>query len=192
MSNDNLKAGILGKSLISVGRFTYGHENLSIRQWNEGAALQIGSFCSLASNITIFLGGNHRTDWITTFPFGHIFQDELGGGITPGHPTTKGDVIIGNDVWIGSNATIMSGVRIGDGAVVSANATVVKDVLPYHIVGGNPAKPVKQRFDDEIIELLLRLEWWSLPLPTVKAIAHKLCARPDKNLLLELVANYRP
>jgi acetyltransferase-like isoleucine patch superfamily enzyme len=79
MSNDNIKSGILGKSPISVGRFTYGFDNISIKQWNEGASLNIGAFCSIAMNTTIFLGGNHRTDWITTFPFGHIFQDELGG-----------------------------------------------------------------------------------------------------------------
>lgn len=191
MSNDVIKTGIAGKSPISVGRFTYGFESLSIRQWNEGAALRIGAFCSLATNITIFLGGNHRTDWITTFPFGHIFQDELGGENISGHPSTRGDVIIGNDVWIGSGVTIMSGVKIGDGAVLSANACVVKDVMPYHIVGGNPALLIRQRFDNEIIELLLRLKWWDLPLPTIRSITQKLCSKPDKAWLLELIGAYR-
>lgn len=192
MSNDVLKTGSAGRSPISVGRFTYGFENLSIRQWGEGAALSIGAFCSLANNITIFLGGNHRTDWITTFPFGHIFQDELGGSNIVGHPSTKGDVIIGNDVWIGSGVTIMSGVKVGDGAVLSANACVVKDVLPYQIVGGNPAKPIKQRFDTEIIELLLVLKWWDLPLPIIRGIAQNLCSKPDINLLRELVNACHP
>ncbi|CQR44685.1 MAG: CatB-related O-acetyltransferase [Thiomonas arsenitoxydans] len=191
MSNDSTKTGFLGKSQISIGRFTYGFENLSIMQWNEGAALKIGAFCSLASKVTIFLGGNHRTDWITTYPFGHIFQDELGCRNILGHPSTKGDVIIGNDVWIGSGATIMSGLNIGDGAVLSANACVVKDVPPYHIVGGNPAKSVKQRFDDEIIELLLRLKWWDLPLSNIKNICEKLCSKPDKDLLLDLISSHR-
>ena len=191
MSNDTIKTGILGKSQISVGRFTYGFENLSVLQWNEGAALTIGAFCSLASNISIFLGGNHRTDWMTTFPFGQIFQEELGGEGILGHPSTKGDVVIGNDVWIASGVAIMSGVKIGDGAVLSANACVVKDVLPYYIAGGNPAQSLKQRFDDETIELLLRLKWWDLPLPTIRNIAPKLCSKPDKNLLLELISAYR-
>ena len=122
MANNIVRTSVIGKSNISVGRFTYGFENLTIRQWNEGAALKIGAFCSLADKITIFLGGNHRTDWISTFPFGHIYQAELGGSRISGHPSTKGDVVVGNDVWIGSGVTIMSGLHIGDGSVLSANA----------------------------------------------------------------------
>lgn len=191
MTNNVIKTGVIGKSHISVGRFTYGFENLMIRQWNEGAALKIGAFCSFANNINIFLGGNHRTDWITTFPFGHIFQEELGGSEILGHPSTKGDVVIGNDVWIGSGATIMSGIHIGDGAVVSANACVVKDVPPYHIVGGNPSKSLKQRFEDDIVEILLRLKWWDLPLEDIKLINKILSSKPDKAILIELISTYR-
>jgi len=191
MTNNVIKTGVIGKSHISVGRFTYGFENLMIRQWNEGAALKIGAFCSFANNINIFLGGNHRTDWITTFPFGHIFQEELGGSEILGHPSTKGDVVIGNDVWIGSGATIMSGIHIGDGAVVSANACVVKDVPPHHIVGGNPSKSLKQRFEDDIVEILLRLNWWDLPLEDIKLINKILSSKPDKAILIELISTYR-
>lgn len=191
MTNNVIKTGVIGKSHISVGRFTYGFENLMIRQWNEGAALKIGAFCSFANNINIFLGGNHRTDWITTFPFGHIFQEELGGSEILGHPSTKGDVVIGNDLWIGSGATIMSGIHIGDGAVVSANACVVKDVPPYHIVGGNPSKSLKQRFEDDIVEILLRLKWWDLPLEDIKLINKLLSSKPDKAILIELISTYR-
>ncbi len=191
MTNNVIKTGVIGKSHISVGRYTYGFENLMIRQWNEGAALKIGAFCSFANNINIFLGGNHRTDWITTFPFGHIFQEELGGSEILGHPSTKGDVVIGNDVWIGSGATIMSGIHIGDGAVVSANACVVKDVPPYHIVGGNPSKSLKQRFEDDIVEILLRLKWWDLPLEDIKLINKLLSSKPDKAILIELISTYR-
>ena len=190
MTNDLIKKGVIGKSHISIGRFTYEVQNISISQWNEGAALRIGAFCSLAKNVNIFLGGNHRTDWITTFPFGHIYQDELGGSEILGHPSTKGDVIIGNDVWIGFGATIMSGIRIGDGAVIAANACVTKDVAPYHIVAGNPAKHVKQRFDDEIVDLLLRLKWWDLPLEDIKRITKTLSSKPDKLILLELISTY--
>jgi acetyltransferase-like isoleucine patch superfamily enzyme len=191
MTNDVIKTGIIGRSQISVGRFTYGFENIKIRQWNEGAALKIGAFCSLADNITIFLGGNHRVDWITTFPFGHIYQEELGGSNILGHPSTKGDILIGNDVWVGSGVTIMSGLIIGDGAVLSANACIVKDVPPYHIVGGNPAKSIKQRFDDDIIDLLLQLKWWTLPIEDIKNICQILSKKPEKELLLELLAIYR-
>ena len=111
----------IGNSLISVQRFTYGFENIKITQGGEGASLKIGSFCSIATSCKIFLGGNHRTDWITTYPFGHIFLDELNNADIKGHPSTKGDVEIGNDVWIGESVTIMSEVKIGDGAVLAAN-----------------------------------------------------------------------
>jgi acetyltransferase-like isoleucine patch superfamily enzyme len=180
-----------GRSPISIGRFTYGTENLKIEQWNEGAALSIGAFCSIAPNITIFLGGNHRTDWITTFPFGHIYQDALGGTNIIGHPATKGDIVIGNDVWIGAGVTIMSGLTIGDGAVLSANSCVVKDVPPYHIVGGNPAKLIKQRFNIDIIDILLQLKWWDLPLDNIKNITQILSSKPDRGELLELLKTYR-
>ena len=187
MTNDMMKYATIGNSQIAVGRFSYGHKNLLIRQWKEGANLEIGAFCSLATNITIYLGGNHRTDWITTFPFGHKYQNELGGEDIVGHPSTKGDVIIGNDVWIGSGVTIMSGIKIGDGSVISANTCVVKDVPPYHIVGGNPSQIIKKRFDDEIIELLLELKWWNLPLATIKSMNKYLCSKPDVQLLVELL-----
>jgi acetyltransferase-like isoleucine patch superfamily enzyme len=191
MSNNITKIGMLGESKISEGRFTYGFEGISIRQWNEGAALNIGSFCSIASDITIFLGGNHRTDWITTFPFGYVYQDELGGEKKQGLPSTKGDVNIGNDVWIGHGVTILSGISVGDGAVLSANATVVKNVGPYEIVGGNPAKVLKQRFDIETINLLLKLNWWDLPLDIIKDIETKLCSTPDHDFIKKLIDQYR-
>jgi acetyltransferase-like isoleucine patch superfamily enzyme len=181
----------IGKSPITLGRFSYGFENITIKQWNEGAALKIGAFCSIAMQVKIFLGGNHRIDWITTYPFGHINQDELGGTDIVGHPTTNGDVVIGNDVWIGHGATIMSGVTIGDGAVIATEACVVKDVAPYEIVGGNPAKPIRKRFDDEIIALLLQLSWWNLPVETIKDISKTLSAPPSVAILKDLIAKYR-
>ncbi|MDH2998576.1 hypothetical protein A1D22_02090 [Pasteurellaceae bacterium LFhippo2] len=186
-----IRIGVVGNSKVSIGRYTYGIENLSIHQWNEGATLQIGAFCSIARNISIFLGGNHRIDWITTYPFGHIFQEELGGQGIVGHPTSNGDIIIGNDVWIGSGVTIMSGVTIGDGAVLAANSHIVKDVKPYEIVGGNPAKSLKFRFEQEIIDKLLQLRWWELELETIKEITHDLSTPPTSKLLDKLLATYR-
>jgi virginiamycin A acetyltransferase len=106
-------------------------------------------------------GANHRMDGFTTYPF-NIFS----GGwekVTPSIEQLpfKGDTVIGNDVWIGQNVTIMPGVSIGDGSIIATNSTVVRNVEPYSIVGGNPAKLVKKRFSDEIIKLLLKLQWWS-------------------------------
>jgi acetyltransferase-like isoleucine patch superfamily enzyme len=179
-----------GESAITVGRFTYGHEAISVSYSTAGVALRIGSFSSIGANVRIFLGGNHRTDWITTFPFGHVHTDELGGIGTYGHPTSMGDVIIGNDVWLGYNSTIMSGVTIGDGAVVSANAHVVRDVAPYSMVGGNPAKEIKYRFSQEIIMLLLELKWWDLPLNEIKLIIPKLSSSPSVDLLRQLIDSH--
>lgn len=105
-----------------------------------------------------FLGGDHRVDWVTTFPFNVLWEDAK--NIT-GHPKTKGDVLIGNDVWIATESIIMSGVNIGDGAVIGARAVVTKNVPPYTIVAGNPAVVVKQRFDDNTINQLLEIKWWN-------------------------------
>lgn len=139
------------------GKFTY-DAHLQVYSWGEGATLKVGAFCSLAAGVQIFLGGNHRIDWVTTYPFNVLWQ--AGQGIE-GHPATKGDVIIGNDVWVGSQALILSGVTIGDGAVVGARAVVTKDIPPYSIVAGNPARIIRQRFDEKIVEKLLKIQWWN-------------------------------
>jgi acetyltransferase-like isoleucine patch superfamily enzyme len=145
---------------MSYGRGTYGNTNIHTHSWGEGSQLIVGNFCSIAANVNIYLGGNHRTDWVTTFPFGHIHHQTFNKFNGFGHPATKGDVIIGNDVWIGSNTTIMSGVTVGDGAVIANNSHIVKNVEPYSLVGGNPAKLIKYRFTPEQIEKLLQIKWW--------------------------------
>jgi acetyltransferase-like isoleucine patch superfamily enzyme len=144
---------------MSYGKYTYGRPNIF---WeNSGAKLVFGNFCSIAGGVNIYLGGNHRIDYVTTYPFGHINQNIFNKFNGKGHPSTKGDVIIGNDVWIGSNVTIMSGVIIGDGAVIANNSHVVKNVEPYTLVGGNPAQFIKYRFSKEQIEKLLEIKWWN-------------------------------
>jgi acetyltransferase-like isoleucine patch superfamily enzyme len=191
MTHQNSHSKKIGCSLITVGRFTYGSDDLNIRQWNEGANLKIGSFCSIGQYVTIFLGGNHRVDWVSTFPFGHVYVDELGGPTVTGHPATKGDVTIGNDVWIGEGATVMSGITIGDGAVIAANSTITKNVAPYSIVGGNPEKFLKYRFDADVIDSLLQLRWWDLPLDSIKSCIKILSAPPDLKVLSELISQFR-
>ncbi|KNZ33107.1 MAG: hypothetical protein AD742_07535 [Methylibium sp. NZG] len=138
-----------------VGRGTYGDPQ--VHDWGEGAKLHIGAFCSIADGVQIFLGGEHRMDWVTTYPFSAMWP---GAGHFKGHPATKGDVMIGNDVWIAREAMILSGVRIGDGAVVGARAVVSKDVEPYAVVAGNPARVLKHRFEPAVVERLLRVRWW--------------------------------
>ena len=164
---------------MSIGKYTYGTENLNIHYSDSGAKLIIGNFCSIAGNINIYLGGNHRTDWVTTYPFGHINQHIFNNFNGQGHPATKGDVVIGNDVWIGQNITIMSGVTIGDGAIIANNSHVVKNVEPYSIAGGNPAKFIKYRFTSEQIQKLLEIKWWNWDDEKINKFTTLLC---NKNI----------
>jgi len=139
-------------------KYTYGTPH--VYSWNEGAKAIVGKFCSIADNVKIYLGGNHNTNWVTTFPFGHIYKDVFNNYDGKNHPITKGNVNIGNDVWIAQNVVIMSGITIGDGAIIANNSHVVKNVEPYTIVGGNPAKFIKYRFTPLQISKLLEIKWW--------------------------------
>jgi len=132
-----------------IGVYTYGKPKIYA---NENS-IEIGSFCSIADGVTIYSGAEHHHDWISSYHFSAKFECKECS-------TTKGYVSIGNDVWIGDGALILSGVTIGDGAVIAARAVVVKDVKPYSIVGGNPAKHIKFRFDEKHIKQLLNIKWW--------------------------------
>ncbi|CAH2212980.1 CatB-related O-acetyltransferase [Tepidibacter aestuarii] len=130
--------------------------------------LIIGKFCSIASGVVFIMAGNqgHRQDWISTYPFYYFdeFQD-----VNPNDGIKfSGDTIIGNDVWVGTEAIIMPGVKIGDGAIIGARAIVTKDVDPYTVVGGNPAKVIKKRFTDEEIRMLIEIEWWNWDVKKIK------------------------
>jgi acetyltransferase-like isoleucine patch superfamily enzyme len=181
----------VGRSRISVGPYTTGTGNLDIRQWDEGAELVIGKFCSIATKVTVMLGGNHRTDWITTYQFGRARSGVLGGQDITGQMLSKGNITIGNDVWLGSGARIMSGVTVHDGAVIAADAVVTRDVAAYTIVGGNPARVIRTRFPPDIVDLLLQLGWWDLPSHQIQEIMTDLCAAPREDALRDLIARYR-
>lgn len=168
---------------MSIGKYTYGE--MPKIHW-KNANLIIGKFCSIASNCHIYLGGNHRTEWITTYPFGHIHENVFNNFNGEGHPKTNGDVLIGNDVWIGDNVTIMSGITIGDGAVIACNSHIVKNVEPYSIVGGNPAKLIKYRFTKEQIDELLVLKWWNLDDKQINMILPLLCNSDINNFIYTL------
>nr|AMP57460.1 chlor_Acetyltrans_CAT [uncultured bacterium] len=123
--------------------------------------LIIGAFCSIGSGVRFIMAGNqgHRHDWISSFPFHYMPEVEAFDGAVDGF-ANAGNTVVGNDVWIGSEAMIMPGVCIGDGAVIGSRALVTKDVAPYAVVGGNPARLIKSRFSDQEIEMLLEARWW--------------------------------
>lgn len=160
---------IITRPNIEVGDYTYYDDFDNPQNFERnvryhfdfiGDKLIIGKFCAIASGATFIMNGaNHATAPVSTFPF-FIFKngwDEAMG--TPTFPY-KGDTVIGNDVWLGNDCTIMPGVKIGNGAVIAAKAVVTKDVPAYTIVGGNPAKPIRKRFTDEQIALLEQIAWW--------------------------------
>jgi len=171
---------------MSLDNYSYGNP---IIHWNNPeATLKIGKFCSIANDFNVYLGGNHNTNWITTYPFGHINKNIFNNYNGKGHPSTKGNVIIGNDVWIADNVTVMSGVSIGDGAVIANNSHVIKDVEPYTIVGGNPANFIKYRFSKEIIDKLLKIKWWNWTEEKINKYTPLLCS-PNIKDFIEAVDN---
>lgn len=148
-----------------IGDFSYG--NPKVHSWGEDSKLTIGKFCSIGKNVNIYLGGEHNTKCISTYPFNNFLNSFKN---INQHPFSKGDVNIGNDVWIGESVTISSGVTIGDGAVIGLNSLVTKDVAPYSIVGGNPAKLIRYRFDESTINSLLNIKWWDKDLNEINEI----------------------
>lgn len=173
---------------IIVGDYTYYDDFEDVSNFEKnvkyhfdfiGDQLIIGKFCMIASGATFIMnGGNHLTEATSAYPFaifGGAWQDAMQGRSYP----TKGNTVIGNDVWIGQGATIMPGVHIDDGAIIAAKAVITKNVAPYTIVGGNPAKPIKKRFTHEVIANLLKLKWWDWNIEKITRNVHKLTAHPE-------------
>jgi virginiamycin A acetyltransferase len=169
---------------IIVGDFTYYDDLENPENFEKnvlyhfdfiGDKLIIGKFCAIASDTKFIMNGaNHGLDYFTTYPFaifGHSWADKMSV-----EGTNKGDTIIGNDVWIGYNSLIMPGIKIGDGAIIATNSVVTKNVDPYTIVGGNPTKIIKKRFDDSVIQLLLDLQWWNWPIEKITPNIPILCS----------------
>lgn len=169
---------------ISIGDFSYYHNFAELDDYAAALApylfppspeqLVIGKFCQFAHGVVfITSSANHNMSGFSTYPFPNFMMTP---DMTPEDvqalfeiPGRKGDTIVGNDVWIGMEAVIMPDVTIGDGAIISARSVVVKDVEPYTIVGGNPARPLKKRFDDVTIVALLELRWWDWPVEIIEA-----------------------
>lgn len=159
---------------IIVGRYSYysgyyhGHSFDDCARYllpdADADKLLVGSFCSIGSGAAFIMAGNqgHRSEWLSTFPFAFVPDApefaKAANGFKP-----SGDTIIGNDVWIGSEAIIMPGVQIGSGAIIGTRALVTKNVEPYTILGGNPGRPIRKRFEEREIGMLLEMEWWDWP-----------------------------
>lgn len=159
--------------------------------FGEDVSIKIGKFCSIAPRQVFYLGGNHRTDWVTTYPFGHIYNEAFPKGLVNGangHPRSKGDIVVGNDVWIGRSCSLMSGVQIGDGACIAANSVVTKSVPPYAIVGGNPARVLRVRFDPLIVQSLLELRWWDRGDDYISEIVPYLQQEPSEQSIKAMMA----
>lgn len=157
------------RSTVGIG--SYGIPE--VMDFGDDAILRIGSYSSIAEGVQILLGGEHRTDWLTTYPFPAMVEEVKD---IVDYAPSKGDVVIGSDCWICANVVILSGVTIGHGAIVAAGAVVSRDVPPYAVVGGNPCKFIRWRFEEDVRELLLEAAWWDWPVEEVKAISRQLCS----------------
>ena len=176
---------VITRPNIQVGEYTYYDDIDGPEQFQDhvthhypflGDKLIIGKFCAIARGIEFVMNGaNHRMNSVTTYPF-----NIMGHGWEKVTPTLeqlpfKGDTVVGNDVWIGRESVILPGVTIGDGAIVAAYSVVTRDVPPYTLAGGNPARPLKPRFDPELTQLLLAFRWWDLPSKELAATLPLLC-----------------
>jgi len=170
------------QGLVEVGRHTYGRPDV-INYAGSEARVRIGSFCSISPGVQIMTGGIHPTNWVSLFPFRIRWNME--GAYRDGMPATRGDVVIGSDVWIGTGALILSGVTIGHGSVIGAHSVVTRDIPPYAIAAGMPARVVGHRFSEEVIGRLLELAWWTWPDETIREAIPLLSSPKVEEFLLE-------
>lgn len=170
----NVKPTIKNPNIV-VGDFTYFSDvdfekHVTHHYDFLGDKLIIGKFCQIAAGVEFVMNGaNHLMNAVSTFPFYMMDGWEAKPPAFSDLPI-KGDTVVGNDVWIGQNATILPGVHIGDGAIVGCNSVVASDVPAYTIVAGNPARPIRKRFDDELIALLEKFCWWNKSVEEIKAL----------------------
>lgn len=167
------------RKYMSVGHKTYGS---CLLLKHGDAKIIIGKYCSVADNVTAFLGYNHDPDRISIYPM----QTRIKAGCDENKYLSNGNIVVGNDVWIGSHAVLMSGITIGNGAIIGAYSVVAKDVPPYTVAVGNPVVIKRKRFSGETIELLQKIAWWDWPDEKVKQYADILTSK-DTERLKELI-----
>lgn len=176
---------------IIVGNFTYIADSefeshvSHLYEWNDDKLI-IGKFCQIAKGVEFVMNGaNHQMNAVSTFPFYTLSGWNMTAPTKNDLPL-KGDTIIGNDVWIGQNAVILPGVHIGDGAIVGANCVVGHNVEPYTIVVGNPARVIRKRFDDELIDILLKFKWWDKSIEKINNLIPLLTCSDLEKVKLQL------
>jgi virginiamycin A acetyltransferase len=177
---------------IEIGDYTYYDDFENVENFEKNVKylfdfsdgkLIIGKFCMIASDVKFIMNGaNHLTEALTSYPFA-IFGEGWEGAMDGKTYPSKGDLVVGNDVWIGYNATLMAGITVGHGAIIAANAVVTKNVDPYTIVGGNPAREIRKRFTTEKIDQLLKLKWWDWDAEKITANVHNLTGDDLSTLL---------
>jgi acetyltransferase-like isoleucine patch superfamily enzyme len=166
-SDSRRYARLQREGIVTVGRGAYGIPKVLTFEGSP-ARLQIGNYVSITSGATFILGGNHPTSWTSLYPFRARWG--LANAYADGMPTTKGDIVVGHDAWIGHDAVVMSGVSIGIGAIVAAGAVVTKSTEDYSIVGGNPGRFIRYRFDEGTRRRLAQSRWWDLPEARLRAL----------------------
>ena len=178
-------------SNITVGDFTYIADSefeshvTNFYPWSRDKLI-IGKFCQIAAGVEFVMNdANHQMNAVTTFPFYTLEGWDMDAPAASDMPF-KGDTVIGNDVWIGQNAVILPGVNIGDGAIVGANSVVGSTVDPYTIVAGNPAKVIRKRFDEELIDLMLRFKWWDKSIEDINSLISILTCSDFEKVKAEL------
>jgi acetyltransferase-like isoleucine patch superfamily enzyme len=155
----------IAEGTLVMGNMSYYAPNVIKFKGDTGRVI-IGNFASVAPDADFYVGGLHRVEWVSLYGLRAML--ELPGAYEDGFTHGRGDIVVGSDTWVTNGCTVMSGVTIGDGAVVGTKAVVAKDVRPYAIVVGNPAKEIGRRFSDEQVEALLRIKWWDWPTELVK------------------------
>lgn len=177
--NQTTISRIVEPTRVTVGRHTYGRLNISVFDHSNEKILTIGSFCSIAGNVQFICGGNHYQNRFLNFPIEKKFFDKT-------EALSKGEIVIGDDVWIGTNALILSGVTVGQGAIIAAGAVVSKDVPAYSVVAGIPAKVIKYRFTDNMIKKLLEVNLSAIDESYIKKNYSLFVNELNDNILLEL------
>jgi acetyltransferase-like isoleucine patch superfamily enzyme len=175
----------LADGTLVMGNMSYYAPNV-VKYAGDTGRVIIGNFASVAPDADFYVGGQHRTEWVSQYGLRAMLA--LPGAGEDGFTHGRGDIVVGSDTWVTNGCTVMSGVTIGDGAVVGTKAVVAKDVRPYAIVVGNPAREIRRRFPDEQVEALLRIKWWNWPTEKVKEHVDLICS-PD---IAAFIARFDP